>query len=387
MTEPSQLRVAVIEPSGRLYGSEYCLLDIVSGTPREWFEWRVFLPEGRGLDRLLEAAGVACDFSMPADLSDRSRPGRLLVYLRVLARLRALDPDLIYVNQTGSLRAAASYARLLRTPIVCQVQTLEDARWLSSQPGLQSPVQAFICNSDFIASATKVDSSRKCTLYQGIPVERTNRARRNAEKAERSRDTETFKIGILGRIAHSKGHYLLLDAAKALHCARDDFRYVVIGEGLTDRDTEAFRSAVHREGLDDLFDFRGYRSNLAEELDRLHVLTIPSIAEPLGRVLFDAAEQGVPVVLSDAGGLGELSKRFGIGVRFASGSAQALATALSDVAGSYEETVSDFRVAAVAMLESLSMEPYLEVVAEVLRRSASGKPTRLEWLGESRACP
>ncbi|MEZ6126155.1 MAG: hypothetical protein R3C49_23750 [Planctomycetaceae bacterium] len=45
-------RIAAIEPSGRLYGSEFCLLDIVTGTSGDRFDWRVLLPSGQGFDEL-----------------------------------------------------------------------------------------------------------------------------------------------------------------------------------------------------------------------------------------------------------------------------------------------------------------------------------------------
>ena len=91
------------------------------------------------------------------------------------------------------------------------------------------------------------------------------------------------------------------------------------------------QKTIKDSGLSAKFEFRGYRTDVEMELSRLDLLVIPSIAEPLGRVLFDAAEFGVPVVLSDGGGLGEIGKRFDIGVRFESGNPDALAEAIFDV--------------------------------------------------------
>jgi glycosyltransferase involved in cell wall biosynthesis len=382
----SPLQVAAIEPSGRLYGSEYCLLDIIDGLPRRRFSWRIFLPRNAGFDQLLLDRGIGCEFLLPRHLGEIPRWQRSLVYARVLWRLKQLKPDLLYVNQTGSLRAAAVYARWLQLPVICQVQTLEDARWLSSNPRLHPVVKAFICNSEFIAAETLCDPYRKCVLYQGLPPERVEHSKKNRLSPRkfiyRYGEQKPFVVGILGRIAVSKGHYLLINAVTQLQKLLPNCRFVVIGAGLTPKDTHDFGSAVHQSGLTPSFEFRGYRKDLAAEFDRLDLLVIPSLAEPLGRVLFDAAEYGVPVVLSDAGGLGEISRRFDVGVRFKSGDAGALSRSLFEVARNYQKIRQRFLAASLIMLERLSMPSYLSTIERILLSSADCRTSCEVWLGD-----
>lgn len=373
--------IVAIEPSGRLYGSEYCLLDILDGTASELFRWTVLLPEGNGFDALLRQRAVNCEFTIPSDLGSAGKLRRASVYARMMWRLWRLRPDLLYVNQTGSLRAADVMAKVLGLPIVCQVQTLEDACWLSHRQHLQRCVKAFVCNSEYIAGQTRVAEEKKCVLYQGIPAQRLQRAIKNAELPRVMRSGEPFAIGILGRIAVSKGHYLLLQAAKQLLSSGMDCRFVVIGEGLTPADTQAYHVAVQQAGLADRFDLRGYRTDLQHELTRLDVLAIPSIAEPLGRVLFDAAEFGVPVVVADSGGLGEISERFSIGVRFAAGDASSLAEALLHTDKNYEQVTNKFQTAAVEMFGRLSNDSYIRTIQHMLNTAASGQSTSSAWFG------
>lgn len=381
----SQLHIAVIEPSGRLYGSEYCLLDIVDGCDRDQFRWTVLMPAGNGFDEVLLKRDIDCEFVMLADSGRARRLRRARAYARMMYRLWRLRPDVLYVNQTGSLRAAALFARRLRLPVVCQVQTLEDARWLSDRPHLQQNVQAFICNSQYIADQTRIDDAKKCILYQGMPQARIDRAIVNARKSRTLVSTDSFIIGILGRIAVSKGHYLLLEAAKQLVDQIEGCRFVVIGEGLTQTDTDAYRTAVKQAGLADRFEFRGYRTDIESELAKVDVLAIPSIAEPLGRVLFDAAEFGVPVVVADSGGLGEVSDRFSIGLRFKAEDSGALADALVIADRKYDEVVSVFGVAAVNMFERLPSHSYITAVERILSRAAERQTTAEVWLGDESA--
>jgi glycosyltransferase involved in cell wall biosynthesis len=172
--------------------------------------------------------------------------------------------------------------RVLRIPGVCQVQTLEDALWISRSGIGTENMQAFICNSDFIAERTRVPDERKCVLYQGIslapvPVPRIHAA------------THPPTLGIIGRISESKGHYLTLQAVRLLRQRGIQVRIRVIGDGLTPEDTERFMAAVNVAGLADTFDFRGYCRDLRSEFSQISLLLIPSLAEPLGRVLYDAA--------------------------------------------------------------------------------------------------
>ena len=378
------IRIAAIEPAGRLYGSEFCLLDIVSGLPKSEFDWRIFLPAGLGFDKLLHGIDIPCEFLIPATLGQLPRFKKALVYLRVLNRLRQLRPDLLYINQAGSLRAGAMYAKWLKLPVVCQVQTLEDARFVSARPDLQSHVHAFICNSVFIGDQTNVAPHKKCVLYQGMQPARAENAKKNADRlrAKAIISADSCKFGILGRIAVSKGHYLLIDAIKQLENRLPRSRFYVVGEGLTPADTKAYQDAVANAGLADRFVFRGYQTNIEKELSTIDVLLIPSIAEPLGRVLFDAAEFGVPVVISDGGGLGEVGKRYSIGVSFATEDPGALANAMVDLAENFDMHRTTFAKSAVAMIQRMKMDSYLTVVSRILKAGTQRQCCAMDWLGD-----
>lgn len=373
------LKVTVIEPSGLLYGSEFCLLDILDELPRESFSWDIVMPRGGGFDQLLINRDFEIQDLLPRYLHQISRFEKAKAYWRLFRFLSQRRPDLIYLNQAGLLRVVSIIAHLLKIPVVCQVQTLEDSRWISHQRGIHKPVSAFICNSEFIAAQTKVPDTKKCTLYQGI--QRT--ACRPASATSRDVDFQrSFTVGILGRIAPSKGHYLLLEAAAQLSRRIPACRFVVIGAGLTSEVTSAFEQAVDRAGLTSRFEMRGYRTQLSEELSRVDLLAIPSLAEPLGRVLFDAAKFGVPVVVSDAGGLGEVSRRFSIGVSFRSGDASAFANSMEYVAVNYSAVLASFRSASQRMLKSLSMKSYIDEIRIILERGSLGESTSTTWLGD-----
>ena len=108
--------IAVVEPAGLLYGSEFCLLDVLTGLDRERFTSEVLLPKGAPFRERLDADQLDWSEALPADLMQCGRLRRLLAYQRLESRWRSQPPNLIYVNQAGILRPIARIAQRLQLP-------------------------------------------------------------------------------------------------------------------------------------------------------------------------------------------------------------------------------------------------------------------------------
>lgn len=374
------MNIFVIEPSGRLYGSEYCLLDVIRGLSGSDFRWKVMLPLGHGFDTLLREAGVAICGGLRTDLHKVSRWRKVGMYWNLRRELLRSKPDVVYVNQAGMLRAVDGLMRGLNIPVVCQVQTLEDARFIARHPEVQRRVRAFICNSRFIAAEAGLPASKQCILYQGVDFGPMG------PKPAAPRAGEPWRVGILGRIADSKGHPVFLAAAaKLVAQGLTKLRFVVIGEGLTEGDTQAFYEAVAAAGLTDYFELRGYRRDVPGELARLQLVVIPSPAEPLGRVLLDACAAGIPAIVSEAGGLGEFSRDLDIGIRIPPNDPARLAEAVERFLMDAEGATRRFRQSAQLVYGRLNSLHYLKKIDLILKNAALGLDTSVEWYGEASA--
>lgn len=371
------MKVAVIEPSGRLYGSEYCLLDVIRGLRPSGFKWEVVLPPGQGFDQVLRDEGIALWSGMVPDLHKLSRWRKMGIYWGLRRHLAGSGADVIYLNQAGMLRAVDYLLTGMKIPLVCQVQTLEDARYISRHPGIQRRVRAFICNSRFIAAEARVPVEKMCILYQGIDFGEMG------PEPVAPACGEPWRIGILGRIADSKGHPVFLEAARKLvEHGHNDIRFVVIGEAATEAETEAYRISVREAGLAGCFEFRGYCKDVPSELKRLHLLVIPSRAEPLGRVLLDACQAGIPVIVSDSGGLGEFSQDLAIGFRIPPDDPARLAEEIGRFLLDSRKYTQSFRDAARIVYQRMAPAGYLAALERILKNAASGKNTSIEWFGE-----
>ncbi|MFZ1538482.1 MAG: glycosyltransferase family 4 protein [Chromatiaceae bacterium] len=372
-----RIRMAVIEPSGNLYGSELALLDILTGLDPAAFAPRVYLPTGAAFSARLADAGVPFEELLLPRSHTQSRWRKALTYLRLVGRLRRQRPDLLYLNEAGILRPMSWIAGRLRLPILCQVTTIEDARWISSLTGNDQRVMAYVCNSDFTAAHTHVPERAKSIVYLGYRPKRLF-------TASVARPREPFRGAILGRIGGTKGHELVIDALALLRASVPALCWEVrfIGDTLAPSEWPAWEERIRQAGLASVIVPRGYRQDIKAELAELDLLLIPSREEPFGRILCEAAEAGVPVLLADAGGLGELSHRFGIGERHAPGDAADLARQLMAIREDYAAVAARFESGATRLLGALDEQVYLDVVAAMIRSVANREPVARRWYGQ-----
>ncbi len=207
-----QLTVSVVEPSGLLYGSELALLDILENLNLLAYRPEVILPKNCLFRHRLDAVGVPVRAVLISSAHRDGRLRRAVSYLRLASYWWRNPPDIVYLNQGGILRPMAAIAGALKLPVVCQIQTLEDAQWVSSTQWAQKWVTSFICNSRFIRCQTNVAPERMSMLYYGYKP-------KGLANSRRQHIGPTLQVGLLGRICESKGHYLVVEAARKLKAA------------------------------------------------------------------------------------------------------------------------------------------------------------------------
>lgn len=134
--------------------------------------------------------------------------------------------------------------------------------------------------------------------------------------------THALRIGYLGRVEANKGIETLM---QALHLVRKrrPVTCAIAGKG-----EAAYIESLQAQAPEGLARFLG-RVEPTSLFDQIDVLVVPSVwEEPLGRVIYEAYTQGVPCVVSDAGGMKEIVEPGRTGEVFAAGDAAALDAAL-----------------------------------------------------------
>ena len=233
--------------------------------------------------------------------------------------------DLIYVNGPRLLPAAAIAARgkpLLfhAHSIVAQPAATALMRWAVRSSGAN-----VIAGCHFVLAplAATVNSARSRVIYNGI---------RSLDGAPCRGNRNTWRIGVVGRIAPEKGQLEFVRAARLLiaesPCPRN-YRFVVCGDALFSNPEYGRRVRAESEGLP--VEFTGWRDDIREVLAKLDLLVVPSSGvEATTRVILEAFSAGVPVVAFRSGGIPEVVEDGVTGVLTAP-NARALASKLSDL--------------------------------------------------------
>jgi len=131
-------------------------------------------------------------------------------------------------------------------------------------------------------------------------------------------------IAYVGRLSAEKGIHVLLGAMSRVK----EIPLVVFGEG---PESETLQDTARRNGLHVVFAGYAPRPVMDAALQRASVVVLPTLsAENAPMAILEAADAGVPVIVSNRGGLPELATRVG-GQVVAAGDDAALAQAIGNV--------------------------------------------------------
>jgi glycosyltransferase involved in cell wall biosynthesis len=133
----------------------------------------------------------------------------------------------------------------------------------------------------------------------------------------------------VGRMAYEKGVQILIEAMPKVISAHSDTKFVIIGSGNTDN----LRRRAGELGLWSKCFFTGFMPD--DELDHFQQVAdcavFPSLYEPFGIVALESFAAGVPVVVSDTGGLPEVVTHTKTGVVTYTNNSDSLAWGILEV--------------------------------------------------------
>ncbi len=112
---------------------------------------------------------------------------------------------------------------------------------------------------------------------------------------------EQFLVGGVGRLAHSKGFDILIEAFRAANLP--NARLVIFGEGRERRRLERL--------LGPNMAMPGFRKGIKDYYQAFDLFVCPSRREPLPLVMLEAFDAGLPIVASTADGCRELIDEYG----------------------------------------------------------------------------
>ena len=142
------------------------------------------------------------------------------------------------------------------------------------------------------------------TVYIGVDEEKFNPEKYNREKLRRKyKISKKYVIGFICRIAYQKRPFLLLEIIKRLKEKRNDFEFIIAGEG------ELFARVKAKSKEMKITPNIKFLGNVSEtqNIYAISDLTLNcSIKEGVALTSYESLSMGVPVISSDVGGQKEL---------------------------------------------------------------------------------
>jgi glycosyltransferase involved in cell wall biosynthesis len=134
-------------------------------------------------------------------------------------------------------------------------------------------------------------------------------------------------VFFVGRLTYEKGVHLLMDAIPRVLARYQDVKFIIAGKG---QELDALRQRAWNMGVAHRVDFPGFlpEEDLLKMFRVVDVAVFPSLYEPFGIVALEGMVAGLPVVVSDAGGLNEIVEDRVNGMKFPTGNPDLLADAI-----------------------------------------------------------
>lgn len=295
------------ESSPNIGGQELQLLQQAQGLRAQGWEPRILCRPDSRIAQEAAARGLAVEpvrFRSALDVGSLRRVASLVRRYRPVAVVCHSGHD---ANVCAlAVRTAAAAGLLAPRPRLIRMRTY--------QPGKAG---AFGYNHLFDHSFTpsaalraqllrnpKIRPERIGVLYPGIDFDQVRRAAATALPPP----LQERLAGAGPVIVHAamlrpeKGHAFMLQVVESLRPRSPDLLYVAAGEGV---ELARLQQQAQARGLQQHVLFPGMLQPVAPLVARADVLVMPSIYEPLGMSQVEALSLGVPVVVSDAGGLPE----------------------------------------------------------------------------------
>ncbi len=353
--EGRPLRVVVVGHTAQLSGGELAMSRLIASIATA-VDVHVVLAECGPLVDVLEGAGATVEIlpmgKRARDLRrDRVRLGGVPLRsalataaytVKLTRRLHRLQPDLVHTNTLKAALYGGVAARAVRVPCLWHIRDriAEDylprsAVTLIRVAARLLPTEIVVNSRTTLATLHLRDPRSRQVVYDSVateiptPVEPIDR---DQEKIHAPRDR--FRVAMVGRLSPWKGQDVFLRAfAEAFGGGSEEA--VLVGSAMFGEEEyeEALVDLVAELDLHDRVEFRGFRTDMRTELDRVDAMIHASvIPEPFGQVVVEGMAARLAVVAADAGGPAEVITHEVDGLLYPPGDVAALAALLRRLA-------------------------------------------------------
>ncbi|HEY8400441.1 MAG TPA: glycosyltransferase family 4 protein, partial [Cytophagaceae bacterium] len=234
---------------------------------------------------------------------------KVIEYAKYTARLSAnMDFDIIHCHDWMTFLAGVEIKALSGKPLVLHVHSLDYDRGGPESQGWVYQLERYAMNyADIIIPVSRYTGNIAQSHY-GIDPRKIFPVHNGADPVHVFHDTKDFPeklILFLGRVTGQKGPQYFLDIASKVIEHVPNVRFVMAGTG--DRLRHLIESGAYRQ-IGNKFHFTGFlnKEKVNKLLSIADVYCMPSVSEPFGLSALEAAQFGVPCVISKQSGVSEV---------------------------------------------------------------------------------
>ncbi len=320
---PSPKSILFISSRSEIAGGEKYLLDVTARIDRERYRPVVVLPGDGVMRQALERLGVE-SVIVQADYGWFHQPFHWYRYLRELdGRVRHVaelikTKDVALVQTNSNLRLEGAFAaHLTGIPHVYGAHAEFEANQSIYERVPLSRATFAQMMGELSAKVVAVSQSRAAALVPPLSPDQVRvvhngldsvafdaavAAAKSDLRSELAIADDVVIVTAVGRIEPIKGHDLLVQAAVRVCQRVKNVRFLLVGSDDDKSFAAQVRRAVTDAGLDDIFQFLGFRSDVPRILTQSDVFVLSSRSEGHPLVLLEAMAAGCAVVATRCGG-------------------------------------------------------------------------------------
>lgn len=234
---------------------------------------------------------------------------KVIDYAQYTAQLASkLEFDIIHCHDWMTFLAGVEIKKNSKKPLILHVHSLEYDRCGPQSKGWVYDLEKYgMQQADFVIPVSNYTAGVIKDHY-GIKAEKIIPVHNGADKAEPFHEEKPFPdklVLYLGRITGQKGPQYFLDIATKVADNIPDVRFVMAGTG--DRLKGLIETGAYKK-IGNRLHFTGFlnKEKVRHLLAIADVYVMPSVSEPFGISALEAAQFGVPCVISKQSGVSEV---------------------------------------------------------------------------------
>lgn len=245
------------------------------------------------------------------DLYGPDLGSKVIEFSKVAAKLAMLEPfDIIHAHDWMTFLAGVEVKKATGKPLVVHIHALQYDRAGADARGWIYDLEKYgMEEADRIIPVSRYTGEIIATHY-GINPNKISPVHNGADPVEAFETKKKFPeklVLFLGRLTSQKGPEFFLETASRVIAVNPKVRFVVAGTG--DKLRPLIESGAFR-GLGAHFHFTGFldKEKVNDLLSMTDVYCMPSVSEPFGLSALEAAQFGIPAVISKQSGVAEVLK-------------------------------------------------------------------------------